>query len=670
MSLPPENLLGLETSPYLLQHKDNPVHWRPWSKDALDEARETGKPILLSVGYAACHWCHVMAHECFEDNEVATVMNRLFINIKVDREERPEIDQIYMAALAATGEQGGWPLTMFLTPDARPFWGGTYFPKQPRYGRPGFVQVMEQVAVALAQKADEVAKNANILIGHVKKRLAADAASIEPNLGQLGSLASGIANAVDRTAGGIGTAPKFPSAPLMEALWIDGLTTGNEEHRTLFVHSLREMLNGGIYDHLAGGLCRYATDSQWLVPHFEKMLYDNSYMIRHSIWAHAYSGEELFRDRIEQTVSWLAAEMQLPEGGFASSLDADSDGEEGKFYVWQLSEIQAALGADSDMFCNEYGVTGEGNWEGKNILHRRHAGASKPFVPESMAKLRDRLLAVRSRRIRPGRDDKLLADWNGLLIRALAEAGRYFANSEWIEMAAASYTSVTAYKKDGRLPHSIGNGRGLYPALLSDYAAMVLSAVSLFEATGNTAYIDDAKAWLGVLEKWYGDGDGSYFLTAADATDVPVRIRGDSDEAVTSATALTIEAVHKLALLTGDMDLMERSHTIAAAATGRVSSMQYGQAGIITAAALVLQPIKLVVHGDGRFVTVANRIPDPRRVDVMTAAGVTGGLTAMPDGSTARDTSSGATLCTGTTCLPPITEPQALEESLRKPVLP
>jgi uncharacterized protein YyaL (SSP411 family) len=320
MPLPAENLLSTEASPYLRQHKDNPVHWRPWSMEALAEAKETGRPILLSVGYAACHWCHVMAHESFEDESVAALMNRLFVNIKVDREERPDIDQIYMAALTATGEQGGWPLTMFLTPDARPFWGGTYFPKEPRYGRAGFTQILDAIHRAWQEKKSEITTDAARLTAHVESQLAQsrDPASLSDQ--QITALAEPYLAAIDPQRGGLKGAPKFPNVPIMTTLWMQWLESGDQRYRDAVLLSLRSMLNGGIYDHVGGGLCRYSTDADWMVPHFEKMLYDNAQLLTLCGWAYGVTGEKLFRDRIEGTISWLLREMRSEDGAFVAVL--------------------------------------------------------------------------------------------------------------------------------------------------------------------------------------------------------------------------------------------------------------------------------------------------------------------------------------------------------------
>ena len=482
MPLPQANLLSEETSPYLRQHKDNPVHWRPWSAATLTEARELDRPILLSVGYAACHWCHVMAHECFEDAEVAELMNRLYVNIKVDREERPDIDQIYMAALSATGEQGGWPLTMFLTPEAQPFWGGTYFPKQPRYGRPGFMQVLESIDRAWRDKRGELAASAETLKTHVESTLSARApVATETARANLPALAGGIHSMIDQSRGGLRGAPKFPNAPFMQTLWLSWLETGERSHRDAVLLSLRPMLNGGIYDHIGGGLCRYSTDADWLVPHFEKMLYDNAMLIRLANWAYAETGDQLFRERIETTIGWLVREMRIDGGGFAASLDADSDGEEGSFYTWAPVEVETVLANDAPAFFAAYALAAPHGWEGKPIVRRTASAPEFAAIAPLLAKLFDE----REKRVRPGRDDKVLADWNGLAIAAIAEASRHLGRPDWLDAARNAYRFVSESKSsDGRLPHSILGDRRLYPAMSSDYAAMANAAIALYGRDG------------------------------------------------------------------------------------------------------------------------------------------------------------------------------------------
>lgn len=670
--LPQDNLLRDEGSPYLRQHGDNPVHWRPWSPAALAEAVRLDRPILLSVGYAACHWCHVMAHESFESDEVAAVMNRLFVNIKVDREERPDIDQIYMAALASMGEQGGWPLTMFLTPDAKPFWGGTYFPRLPRYGRPGFIQVLNAVDAAWRGKRASILQSAAELAQHVGARLGGSSAAGTISSEALESLASGIHGMIDRDLGGLRGAPKFPNAPFMQTLWLSWLRTGNGNHRDAVTDSLGHMLAGGIYDHVGGGLARYSTDAEWLVPHFEKMLYDNAQLVRLLNWAYAATANELFRMRIEDTVAWLLREMRLPGGTFASSLDADSEGEEGLFYTWSRDQIEAALDGDSAIFFRYFTLAKPDAWEGGPIIHQTTAQASdalreSPIVAAQLS----RLLAVRDKRTRPSRDDKALTDWNGLVITALAEAGRSLDRKDWIETAAAAFDAiVAAATPEGRLPHSSLGEKRLFPALSSDYAAMANAAVSLFEATGDGRYLDRASGFLDQLDRWHADAaNAGHYLTASDSADVPLRIRGDIDEAIPSATSQIIEAFVRLANVTGDVELQQRAWTLAEHAAGRIENQQFGQAGIVNACALALQTSKLIIVEDPEkpeLVTVANRNPDPRRVDIFLALGEDNARATLPGGELPDTKKAGTYLCTGLVCLPVITDEAKLEKALRR----
>ncbi|QND51202.1 thioredoxin domain-containing protein [Phyllobacterium sp. 628] len=662
------NLLGQESSPYLRQHADNPVHWRPWGKQALQEAQETGKPILLSVGYAACHWCHVMAHECFEDQEVADLMNAHYVNIKVDREERPDIDQIYMAALGAMGEQGGWPLTMFLTPEAKPFWGGTYFPKHSRYGRPGFIDVLQSISKVWGEDRPRVEQNVDALTNHISARLDAKASPVQLDKHLFDQFAANIYNMIDLHKGGLSGAPKFPNAPFMDTLWLSWLRTGNSQHRDAFIKSLRTMLQGGIYDHLGGGLSRYSVDDTWLVPHFEKMLYDNAQFIRHAIFAYAETGDDLFRIRIEETIDWLRREMLVNNGRFASSLDADSEGEEGRFYVWSASEIPES--SDFITFRSIYDVTEAGNWETKNILNR--LTSPETFAANTEAELlsaRQLLFQQREKRIRPGRDDKSLTDWNGFMIRALAEASRVFGRREWLDLGVASYRSISESMVDSRLPHSVLDQSRLFPGLSSDYASMINAALSLYEATHDKSFLQDARHWLRMLEQWHGTGDGNLALSASDSANVIIRVRGDQDEAIPSATGQIIEAITRLATATGDHVLQQQVEQLAENALGRVLEQRYGQAGILNSASLLLEPLKLVLVTSDRndpLVIAANSNPDPRRIDLwIKFEEGSSAIELIPGGGVLTIKKPAAYLCRGLVCLAPVETAAALTALLK-----
>ena len=661
------NRLSREPSAYLRQHADNPVHWQPWGKDALNAAHELNRPILLSVGYAACHWCHVMAHESFEDPEVAGVMNRLFVNVKVDREERPDIDQIYMAALSAMGQQGGWPLTMFLRPDGKPFWGGTYFPPQARHNLPGFVDVLKAVNNLWQGNQEKINHNAEAVFSHLEAQLAAQSEARANEVTRFNEVADRIHAMFDPVRGGIDNAPKFPNAPFIDALWLSWLYNREVSHRDMFLLSLKTMLQGGIYDHLGGGLCRYSVDADWLVPHFEKMLYDNAQVIRHATYAYAETQDDLFRIRIEEIIEWLVREMRLPNGGFASSLDADSEGEEGKFYIFSEAEIDNVLGDQASDFKNYYGVKPAGNFEGSNILNRLHAVNEEPSVPPDIADARDKLLDYRNARVRPGRDEKALTDWNALMIRALAEAGRSFKRSDWIEYAVSAYRSIGASFHDGRMAHCQMDDVLVYPALSTDYAAMMNAALSLFEATGDRTFIRDAIALKEALDANNRDASGNYRLSALNAEDVILHSYGDYDEAIPSATSQIIEAFTRLFLVTGDLHLYTQNERLVEQAMGRALVQQYGQIGILNASRFAAEPLSLVIADesvDGELSLLAQRIPDPRRVDKFIQF-ETGKAIELPTGGTAHADKPSAWLCKGQVCLAPVETPAALEILLR-----
>ncbi|MBL8706816.1 MAG: thioredoxin domain-containing protein [Rhodospirillales bacterium] len=598
------NLLGEETSPYLLQHKDNPVHWRAWGEAALAEARAANKPILLSIGYAACHWCHVMAHESFEDEAIAAQMNELFVNIKVDREERPDLDTIYQSALAMLGQQGGWPLTMFLTPSGEPFWGGTYFPPKPRYGRPGFPELLNGVAQVYRDDPAKVTKNVEALregLGKLAKQQPGQGIANE----MIDRIAERLAREVDPFHGGVGSAPKFPQPGIFELLWRAWLRSGRQPYRQAVLVTLTAMCQGGIYDHLGGGFARYSTDERWLAPHFEKMLYDNAQMIELLALVWQETRTPLYATRIAETVDWVLREMIAPNGangggGFSATIDADSEGEEGKFYVWSAQEIDALLGPDAALFKQFYDVTPAGNWEHKTILNRRaYTHEPTPDQEKSLAESRRILFAARAQRIPPGLDDKVLADWNGLMIAALAKVSRVFDQPAWLAAAKNAFAFVaTTMNRDGRLLHAWRNGKLAHPATLDDYANMTRAALALHEVTGEAAYVDQARGWVAVLDKHYWDAEGGgYFFTADDTTGLIVRTKTASDNAVPAGNGTMVGVLAQLHIATGDDAYRARAEAIVALFSGDLQRNFFPLSTLINNAETLHEPLQIVIAG-------------------------------------------------------------------------
>ncbi len=660
------NRLAHETSPYLLQHKSNPVDWWPWGPDALAEAQRSNKPILLSVGYAACHWCHVMAHESFEDDTTAAVMNDLFVNIKVDREERPDIDQIYMSALHHLGEQGGWPLTMFLAPDGSPFWGGTYFPKHAQYGRAAFVDVLREVARIFHDEPNKIAKNRNALVSRLAHRAHANPANI--GIAELDSAATSIARATDPVNGGLRGAPKFPQCAMLEFLWRAGARNNDQPFFLATDLALTRMSEGGIYDHLGGGYARYSTDERWLVPHFEKMLYDNAQILDLLALDFSRTRNPLFSQRAQETVGWLMREMTTADGGFSSSLDADSEGEEGKFYVWSLAEVERVLGAaDAADFAAVYDVSAAGNFEGHNIFNRLSSLDDRGRDESRFAMLRDKLQQERSKRVRPGLDDKVLADWNGLMIAALVHAATAFGAPDWLTIARNAFQFVNrSMTRDDRLGHSWRDGRLQIPGLASDYAAMIRAALALFEATGERPDLDQAIAWQRALDRYYADTEhGGYYLTADDAEGLIVRPHSTIDDAIPNHGGLIAQNLVRLAVLTGDPHWSERRDALLAALLPHAVENVFGHLSVLNALDLFLRGAEIVVTGEGEaaqtLLTAARRLPHATTI-VCHAPNAD----ALPAQHPARDkiaASNGAAaafVCRGQSCSLPMTEPEAL----------
>ena len=669
-----ENLLGRETSPYLLQHKHNPVHWQPWGPEALERARAENKPILLSIGYAACHWCHVMAHESFEDEFTAALMNELFINIKVDREERPDLDQIYQNALQLLGEQGGWPLTMFLTPDGAPFWGGTYFPPTARFGRPGFRDLLNAVASAYHGDPEKVQKNVSAIADALKRMAEPQGGGTLP-LDLTRKAAERLVQEVDPHWGGIGGAPKFPQVPIFQLLWRAGKATHNETLRNAVTLTLTRMAQGGIYDHLGGGFARYSVDAEWLVPHFEKMLYDNAALLELMTTVWQDTRAPLFESRIRETVGWVLREMVAEGGGFAASLDADSEGEEGKFYAWTEAEIDAALPAElAPTFKRAYDVTAEGNWEGKTILHRNRAPDLDDAESEAkLAEARRILFEQRGGRVRPGWDDKVLADWNGLMIAALANAGAVFAEPSWIEAAERAFAFVRERMSEGdRLRHSWRLGRARHPATLDDYAEMSRAALALLEATSKRSYLEQAQTWVAVLDRHFWDGaNGGYFFTADDTADVIQRAKNANDHATPSGNGTMVEVLARLYFLTGEDRFRTQAEAIIAAFSGAILRSVFPFATLINATDFLRNATQIVLVGasaDPAVEELARQVYArslPNRLVMRIAPEDRLPQSHPASGKGLVKGKAAAYICRGQTCSLPITEPAALIKALQ-----
>ena len=534
------NHLAQETSPYLLQHKDNPVQWYPWGEDALARAREEDRPLLLSIGYSACHWCHVMERESFEDAETARLMNDLFVCIKLDREERPDIDSIYMEACQAMTGSGGWPLNVFLTPEQVPFYAGTYFPPEPRMGMPSWRDVLEAVAQAWQDKRDEIraggARIAERLQGGAGLRPSEQA----PDSGLLDAAVEALRSQYDAANGGFGTAPKFPPASALEFLLRRGEVGMVEQ-------TLRAMASGGMYDQVGGGFARYSVDPYWLVPHFEKMLYDNALLARAYLHGWQVTGDPLFRRVAEETLDWALSEMHAPEGGFFSALDADSEGVEGKFYVWTIDELREALGDEEAIAW--FGATDRGNFEQSNIPVRG------PGTPERLDEWRRRLYEVRAKRVWPGLDDKRLTSWNALMISALAEAGAVLERSDYLDAAkrAADFVLGSLRDEDGRLLRTWKDGRGRLNAYLEDHAYLLEALIALYEASFDPRWFGEAVALADTTIERFGDGqNGGFFETSSDHERLLARRKDLEDHPIPSGNASAAYGLLRLAALTGE----------------------------------------------------------------------------------------------------------------------
>ena len=578
------NKLSRSTSPYLLQHANNPVDWHQWGEEALARAKAENKPIFLSIGYAACHWCHVLSHESFEDPQVAAFMNEHYINIKVDREERPDLDAIYMQATVAMTGSGGWPMSVFLTPDLKPFYAGTYFPPVPRYNMPSFKDVLAGIANTWQMQKEEALRVGDEVSSHLQQTLNVNTLSDSSFTQQhLEAAEKNIIDSYDWGNGGWGVAPKFPQPMTIEYLLRRFATSPITDSPVLkpALHVLKTMARGGMYDVVGGGFSRYSTDAAWHIPHFEKMLYDNAQLARAYLHAWQITGDEFFKRVVTETLDFIVREMTHPDGGFYSSLDADSEHEEGKFYVWTFDEIRSTINLDSEFFEAAYGITARGNWEGKTVLQRALDDAAlaarfKIDIEAVTAKLTDchaRLLSVRSNRIRPGTDDKILASWNGLMLATIAEAARVLDDERYKIIAHQNGAFLlSALRPNGRLKHSWREGKTTKDVFLEDYAALFLGLIELYQTDFNNKWFVAAKELADELIDLFLDPVGGFFDTAKDGEVLLLRPKDVQDNATPSGNALACEALLKLAEFTGEgryRDLAEKSLRLVTGAATR-----------------------------------------------------------------------------------------------------
>ncbi len=595
------NLLDQETSPYLLLHRDNPVHWRPWGAEALAEAEATGKPILLSIGYTACHWCHVMNEESFADPETAALMNENFINIKVDREERPDIDQVYQTATAGFGLAGGWPLTAFLTPQGELFHSGTYFPKEDRPGAIGLKSALATISRTYHEHPDSVRETATKIGAHLSNLWGRN---LKGDIGYLpvDQAAIRVAQRYDIFFGGLLGAPKFPNMPLVEMLHRAYLRSGVSQFALVSQTTLGHIVMGGTYDHLGGGFSRYATDERWIQPHFEKMLYDNAQIVDMLTLAWQMDRNPVYRLRIEETIDWVLRDMMV-EQGFASSIDADSEGEEGKYYLWTEAEIDAVLtGTFAQKFKQVYGVTREGNLNGSNVLHRANPGSefgASQADEALLKKQRELLLAARLRRVPPLRDDKVQADWNGMMIAALANAGVTFRKTAWTAAAMRAFDFIEKALGDGdRLYHSWREGKRQHIGFAEDYAHMARAALTLWESTNDKRYLKKAEAWVRVLNEHFWDNlNGGYFQTADDSDPLIIRARSVIDQFIPSANGILPSVLSKLYLTTQQQSYRSNCNALIEAFSGEVGRAYVSMGSFMNSLETVTGWLMVVIVG-------------------------------------------------------------------------
>jgi uncharacterized protein len=673
------NHLIHETSPYLLQHAHNPVDWFPWGEEAFEKARNENKPVLLSIGYSACHWCHVMAHESFEDEEIAKLMNEYFVNIKVDREERPDLDQIYMNAVQMMTHHGGWPMTVFLTPDGVPFYGGTYFPPQDRYNMPGFPRVLISIAEAYRDRQDDIRETGTSLVNELQRLSKTNGSDHPIQVELLDAAYAGTVRSYDSVNGGFGGAPKFPPAMTLEFLLRTHARTGKSEALEIASHTCQEMANGGICDQLGGGFHRYSTDAKWLVPHFEKMLYDNALLSRLYLHYFQVSQEQLAQNTVEGILDYVLREMTDPAGGFYSTQDADSEGHEGKFFVWDIKEIEAVLGETAaSRFCDYYNITESGNFEGKNILNVTRsledvAVAHNVSASELAASLNEgkRLLfELRENRVKPDRDEKILTAWNGLMMASFAEAGVVLNRPDYTDAARRNAEFVLAsLRRDGVLLRTWKAGIAKFNGYLEDYAFLIEGLVTLFETTGEFRWFEEARSLTDrMIEEFWDDDNGGFFFTGKSHENLIVRSKDYVDNATPSGNSVAAGVLLRLAILTGKENYRKLATTIIREIGDSIRRYPSGFGYALSAADFLLSTPKevAIVGTNAADIQPLLREAWRRYLPNKVVAPDFGGAQSIPllENRPLLNGRPTAYVCEHYTCKQPVTDPSALAAQL------
>ena len=687
----PHNRLARETSPYLLQHAANPVDWYPWGSAALSAARNRDCPVFLSVGYSACHWCHVMERESFEDAAIAEFMNTHFVNIKVDREERPDLDQIYMQAVLVQTGSGGWPMSVFLTPDLQPFYGGTYWPPRAQHGRAGFEDILRNVAAAWADRRNDVQQGADELTRAVVRFSRPRASTHELNASLISQAAHSLLEALDNTNGGFGRPPKFPQPMGLRLLLRSGLRFSRSDQTAAVELSLDRMAAGGVYDQLGGGFHRYSTDAVWLVPHFEKMLYDNALLATTYLEGFQCIGKPEYRRVVTETLDYVLREMTQTEGGFYSSQDADTEGEEGRFFVWDKQDLQTVLGAnDADVFSHCYGVSEAGNWDGHNILHRPRTwqqsaselSMSTDALEQTLSDCRQRLFAARQQRQAPQTDTKVLVSWNGLMIAALAQAGSVLDESRYVETAqrAGDFILANMRDSDGRLWHCYKDGRSRFSACLDDYACLIDGLCEVFQATHQVRYLESAVGLAETMVTAFGDRqNGGFYFVPHDHERLIARTIDCQDAATPSGNAMASTSLLKLGQLCGRDDFRRIATETLTCVSGHMAHVPTAAGQSLLALDYLLGPTPEFVIMDGptsetgdNFAGEIHRWFVPNKAILRPAADIEQletlrQLTNLLDGKSLDQSGCTVHICAAGTCRDPVTQLESLRQWLDGP---